>query len=87
MDCTRDTLIKGLVTLLPSTTTVVEVLETVPADPDVLTACRNLREAGYMIALDDYVANDSREALAELADIIKVEMQLTSEEERLHLIK
>ena len=33
VNCTRDTLIKGLVRLLPSTTTVVEILETVPADP------------------------------------------------------
>jgi len=87
VNCTRDTLIKGLVTLLPSTMTVVEILETVPADPDVVVACRNLKEAGYMLALDDYVANDPREALAEMADIIKVEMQLTTEEQRLALIQ
>ena len=87
VNCTRDTLIKGLVTLLPSTTTVVEVLESVPADPDVVSACRTLKEAGYMIALDDYVANDPREALAEMADIIKVEMQLTTEEQQSALIK
>jgi c-di-GMP-related signal transduction protein len=87
VDCTRDTLIKGLVTLLPPESTVVEVLEHVPADPDVVAACRNLKEAGYMIALDDCVANDSREALAEIADIIKVEMQLTTEEERMALMK
>jgi len=87
VNCTRDTLIKGLVMVLPSTTTVVEILETVPADPDVVAACQNLKEAGYMIALDDYVANDPREALAEMADIIKVEMQLTTEEQRLVMIK
>ena len=87
VNCTRDTLIKGLVTLLPSTSTVVEILETVPADPDVVAACRNLKEQGYLIALDDYVADDRREALVEMADIIKVEMQLTTDEERCHLIK
>jgi len=87
VNCTRDTLIKGLVTLLPSTTTVVEILETVPADPDVVAACHSLKEAGYMIALDDYVAGDPREPLAEIADIIKVEMQLTTEEQRRQLIK
>jgi EAL and modified HD-GYP domain-containing signal transduction protein len=86
INCTRDTLIKGLVTLLPSTTTVVEVLENVPADPDVVAACRSLKEAGYMIALDDYVANDPREALADFADIIKVEMKLTTDEQRAALI-
>lgn len=46
-----------------------------------MSACRTLKEAGYLIALDDYVANDPREALAEMADIIKVEMQLTTEQQ------
>jgi c-di-GMP-related signal transduction protein len=87
VNCTRDTLIKGLVTLLPSTSTVAEVLKTVPADPDVVAACRSLKEVGYMIALDDYAANDPREALPDIADIIKVEMQLTTEEQRTALIK
>ena len=87
VNCTRDTLIKSLVTLLPSTSTVVEILETVPADPDVIAACRSLKEQGYLIALDDYVAGDPREALAEMADIIKVEMQLTTVEQRQQLIK
>ena len=87
VNCTRDTLIKGLVTLLPSTSTVVEILESVPPDPDVIAACRSLKEAGYMIALDDFVADDRRAAMAEMADIIKVEMQLTTEAQRDVLIK
>ena len=87
VNCTRDTLIKGLVTLLPSCSTVVEILESVPADPDIVAACRSLKEAGYTIALDDYVANDVRAPLAEMADIIKVEMQLTTEAERGTIVK
>jgi c-di-GMP-related signal transduction protein len=87
VNCTKDTLIKGLVTLLPSTSTVVEILEDVPADPDVMAACRSLKETGYMIALDDYVVDDKREPLAEMADIIKVDLQLTTEAQRAELIK
>jgi Predicted signal transduction protein containing EAL and modified HD-GYP domains len=87
VNCTRDTLMKGLVNLLPSTSTVVEILESVPPDAEVLAACRSLKDAGYTIALDDYIANDVREPLAEVADIIKVEMQLTTEEQRSVLIK
>jgi c-di-GMP-related signal transduction protein len=87
VNCTRDTLIKGLVTLLPSTTTVVEILENVPPDPDVIAACQSLKEAGYMIALDDYVADDPRASMAEMADIIKVEMQLTTEAQRAEMVK
>ncbi|MGA2857059.1 MAG: HDOD domain-containing protein [Candidatus Sulfotelmatobacter sp.] len=87
VNCTRDTLIKGLVMLLPSATTIVEILEDVPPDPEVIAACRNLKEEGYLIALDDYVADDAREPLAEIADIIKVDMPLTTEEQRAELIR
>jgi len=87
VNCTRNTLIKGLVTLLPSTCTVVEVLESVPPDAEVLAACRELKQAGYLIALDDFVAADPRESLLEIADIVKVEMQLTSEAQRTELIR
>src|SRR6516225_4579129 len=73
VNCTRDTLIKGLITLLPSTSTVVEILESVSVDPDVVAACRSLKEQGYMIALDDFVSGDPRESLVPLADIVKVE--------------
>ena len=87
VNCTRDTLIKGLVTLLPSQSTVVEILENVPADPDVMAACKRLKEAGYLIALDDYVMDDPRESLTEMADIIKVDMKLTTVGQRADLIK
>lgn len=78
MNCTRDILLKDYITLLPSGQTVVEVLETVPADDLVVAACRRLKEAGYMIALDDFAVNDPREALTDLADIIKVDLRATS---------
>ena len=87
VNCTRDTLLKGLVTLLPPAMTVVEILESVPDDPEVLAACHSLKEAGYSLALDDYVAGDRRHKLAEIADIIKVEMQLTTAEQRSELIR
>ena len=82
VNCTRDTLIKGLVTVAALDHDGGGSSGNVPADPEVVAACRSLKEAGYMIALDDYVANDPREALAEMADIIKVEMKLTTEQQR-----
>ena len=87
VNCTRDTLIKGLVTLLPPKSTVVEVLETVKADPDVVAACRSLKAAGFAIAIDDFVFNDPRERLAEIADFIKVEMPATTEAQRALMIE
>lgn len=87
INCTRDTLIKGLVTLLPSASTVVEVLETVPGDPDVIAACQKLKDSGYTIALDDFVADDKREVLAEMADVIKVDMKLTTDTQRAAIVQ
>lgn len=87
LNCTRETLIGGMVTLLPSHSTVVEILETVPVDAEVVNACQRLKETGYLIALDDYVSNDPREPLAEMADILKVDLKLTTLEQRAALIK
>jgi c-di-GMP-related signal transduction protein len=78
VNCTRDILLKDYVTLLPAGQTVVEILETVPADDLVVAACRRLKEAAYLIALDDFAVNDEREALTDLADIIKVDLRATS---------
>ena len=87
VNCTRDTLIRGLVTVLPATSTIVEILETVPSEGEVMAACQTLKGQGYMIALDDYVAGDPREPLVEMADIIKVDLQLTTEEQRGELVQ
>jgi c-di-GMP-related signal transduction protein len=78
VNCTRDILLKDYVTLLPAGQTVVEILETVPADDLVVAACRRLKEAGYMIALDDFAVNDRRAGLTDLADIIKVDLRVIS---------
>ncbi len=87
VNCTRDTLVRGLVTMLPSHATVAEILETVPVDDEVIAACQRLKEAGYMIALDDFVSDDPREALVDIADIIKVDLKLTTIEQRSALVK
>ena len=75
INCAREVLLKEYVTLLPSAQVVVEILETVPADDLVIAACRRLKEAGYLIALDDFGLSDSREPLVELADIIKIDVR------------
>lgn len=87
VNCTRDTLLHGLITLLPPAITVVEILESVTADAEVLAACRSLKKAGYTLALDDYVPDDRRDPFTEIADIIKVEMLLTTPEQRVELMK
>ena len=87
INCTREVLLKEYVTLLPSTQTVVEILETVPADDLVLAACQRLKEAGYMIALDDFAVADPRERLTDVADIIKVDLRSTPLDKAVELVR
>jgi c-di-GMP-related signal transduction protein len=87
VNCTRDVLLNDYVTLLPSSQTVVEVLETVPADDAVVEACRRLKETGYTIALDDFAVNDPRESLTDLADIIKIDLRATPAADAAAMVK
>ena len=87
INVTRDVLLKDYITLLPSSQTVVEILESVPADDVVRAACQRLKEAGYLIALDDFTVDDPRESLTDLADIIKVDLRATPPEKAAALVK
>jgi EAL and modified HD-GYP domain-containing signal transduction protein len=46
-----------------------------------------LKEAGYAIALDDFIADDPRAGLVQFADIIKVDLKGTSVAEQSALVK
>lgn len=87
INCTRDVLLKDYITLLPPSQVVIEVLETVPADDLVVAACLRMKKAGYMLALDDFAANDPRQELAYLADIIKVDLRATSVADAARMVK
>src|ERR1039457_286617 len=54
VNCTREILFKDLITLLPPTQTVAEILETVEPEARVIAACTLLQSFGYLIALDDF---------------------------------
>lgn len=79
---TRDLLLKELAFLFPPDLLVVEILENVPADGDVIGACRKLLAKGYRIALDDFVANEHSRRLLEFASIVKVDFRTSSATDR-----
>lgn len=70
----EDLLLSPNAEALPPSKVVVEILEHVPASPEVLAAVRRLKASGYTIALDDFIYEESRAALIPLADIIKIEV-------------
>ena len=83
---TRDLLLSGIADTLPADSLVIEVLEDIEPDPDVLDACRELKQNGYMLALDDFIYRPGMDPLIALADIVKIRMGETDlEEQRNHV--
>jgi EAL and modified HD-GYP domain-containing signal transduction protein len=77
INCTRNVLLRDIITLLPRDRVVIEVLENMPADEEVLAACDRLRRAGYSIALDDYVPTPDSMRLLLFANMVKVDFLAT----------
>ncbi|MCH7681788.1 HDOD domain-containing protein [candidate division KSB1 bacterium] len=78
----RETLLKEYYAMLPKDQTVVEILENVEPDPEVIAACKKIKESGYGLALDDFVDDDRFKPMVALCDIIKVDFIQTQGTER-----
>lgn len=82
LNCTRNALTTGLVTLLPARSTVLEILEDIEPDNEVLGACRRLRAAGYQFSLDDFIPRPGLERFLPYADYIKIDFRLSDASQR-----
>lgn len=67
-------LLDGFGFALPPDNCIIEILETVEPTPEILTALKKLKHAGYTLALDDFVGQPEHAPFLELADIIKVDV-------------
>jgi len=65
----------------------IEILENVEPDQEIISACTQLKEAGYLIVLDDFVFEPKFWPLIKLADIIKVDFLSTDVHERGNIIQ
>jgi c-di-GMP-related signal transduction protein len=66
----------GVARLLPPERIVVEILETVEPTEEIVSICRDLRAAGYVLALDDFTDQPKWAPLVELAQFLKVDFKL-----------
>ncbi len=78
---TEEHLLEKTAMNLPPDKIIVEVLEYVPPTPEIINACVELKEKGYILALDDFVFAEGLEPLVALADIIKIDFQELSQDE------
>jgi EAL and modified HD-GYP domain-containing signal transduction protein len=81
------TLLSDFSSLLPADKVVLEILETVQATPEVLDKIRAFKQAGFRIALDDYVYTPERADLLPLADYVKVDVLGNAPADTINTIK
>jgi c-di-GMP-related signal transduction protein len=87
INCTRNALVSRSVKLLPSRTAVLEILETVTVDAELVRACKELKQGGFRLALDDFSPDDNRNGLIEIADYVKVDFRATDPAARQEIYK
>jgi c-di-GMP-related signal transduction protein len=87
VNCTRNALVSRSVNLLPSRTVVLEILETVTVDAEVVRACRELKQDGFRLALDDFSPDDNKSELIEIADYVKVDFRASDPAARQEIYK
>ncbi|MCF8063005.1 MAG: HDOD domain-containing protein, partial [Deltaproteobacteria bacterium] len=74
---TRDLLIERVPMMFPRDQVVVEILEDIEPDSEVVEACREMAENGYVIALDDFLFRPEMAELIKTAKIIKFDLTVT----------
>lgn len=79
---TRQLLLNQTALSVPPGILTVEVLEGIDPTPAIIQAVSDLKTAGYTIALDDFLAQDTENPLVAYADIIKVDFIGTTVAER-----
>lgn len=79
--CPKQFLSQGLPAPVVKNQVVLEVQEDVLCDEAALQALKKLKNAGYAIALDGFVYDESKRGLLELADIIKLDTRSLDNEE------
>ncbi|MFD2165760.1 EAL and HDOD domain-containing protein [Thalassotalea euphylliae] len=69
-----DTLIRHFPSFLDPQKIVIEILEDVPISDELLEACKQLKEKGYTLALDDHDFDPKWDVFLPYVDIIKVDV-------------
>lgn len=79
---TEELIKKEIATILPQKHIVIEMLESIEPTDEIISACKKLKENGFILALDDFSINTKCNKLVEMIDIIKVDFITTKGEER-----
>ena len=86
INLTRSFLLESQPMPFPKEQVVLELLENIVMDNEVVAACRRLVAAGHILALDDFVYNETSKSLLETIHIVKIDvLALGMEQTRRHV--
>lgn len=83
----EEMLLKEIPFLLPDESIVVEILERVQSSDELLAVCKKMKENNYIVALDDFVFQESFVSIINLVDIIKLEFNTLPEFEQSYMLE
>lgn len=86
LNAPRRVVMERFFTVLSPDGVVIELLETIEPDAEILEACRELRQRGYRLALDDFAWDERYRDLLALAEFVKVDLLATTPAERRDII-
>ena len=73
-------LMSDMIELLPPNQVVIELLETIEVSSGIINRCRDLKQKGFRLALDDFIYKPAYDPLLKTVDIVKVDLlQMTPE--------
>ncbi|HEX3984551.1 MAG TPA: EAL domain-containing protein [Acidisoma sp.] len=84
----EDVLMSDLVELLPPNRVVLEILEHVELTADLVERCRQLKAAGYSLALDDVISLEAEhQALLDCVEIVKFDINVLGMRQLIDLVQ
>ncbi len=85
VSCTMEAITEQLVHVLAPKMTVLAIPSSLEQTTKLVEACRDLKDQGFRLALDDFTAKTNLRALLNLADYVRVDFTQLNAEERQHL--
>jgi EAL and modified HD-GYP domain-containing signal transduction protein len=73
-------LLSEMLEVLPKDQTILELLEFIELDEQVLERCRELKEIGFRLALDDHEYSSDNREIYDVVDIVKIDILQTGME-------
>lgn len=82
-----DQLLKRVPTAFPKNEIAVEIQEPLKSEPDIIMACFELKKAGYLMVMNDFVLRPQSKAFLQMTDVIKVDFRRISGDARHKLME